>query len=424
MICAAAQQFDDWTATYRMLSKERIDRPAFFAPARQEVIERLKPGEPLVVIMDDTLIRKRGRKIPGAGWKRDPLGPAFHANLVWSQRFLQISAALPDEHQPGAARAIPIDFIHAPCPAKPKKKDPPEVWAEYRRQQAESKVSAVASNHLHQLRQQIAEKTIICSVDGGFTNQTVFRNPPDDTILIGRIRKDARLFRPPDAGEQSGRGRKRFYGQPLPTPEEIRKDNSISWQQVQAYASGRTHQFDVKHLPAVRWKGTGDRSAQALIIRPLAYRPRKGARLLYRNPVYLICTDPHLSVEKILQSYLWRWEIELNFRDEKTVFGVGQAQVRNDEAVEMAPALGVAAYSYLLLAGTAVEDGYLPLPKWRNSEPPQRTTTQMMQNLFRSQLWSIALENNKTHFADSYCQTQTQFFSQHSLNHAACYAFK
>jgi hypothetical protein len=66
----------------------------------------------------------------------------------------------------------------------------------------------------------------------------------------------------------------------------------------------------------------------------------------------------------------------------------------------------------------------LTVPKWRKSEPPQRTTTQMMQNLFRAQLWNIALENNKTHFADSYTTTQSAFFSQHSLNNAACYAFK
>ncbi|MDR2051685.1 MAG: hypothetical protein LBQ63_07950, partial [Deltaproteobacteria bacterium] len=38
----------------------------------------------------------------------------------------------------------------------------------------------------------------------------------------------------------------------------------------------------------------------------------------YRNPAYLLCTDPDLPVERLLQAYLWRWEIELNFRDEKT----------------------------------------------------------------------------------------------------------
>ena len=424
MLCTAAQQFEDWTAAYRIFSKARIDKAVLFAPARQAVIESLEDDEPLTVIMDDTLIRKRGRKVYGANWKRDPLGPPFHTNFVWGQRFLQMSAALPDSREKRAARAVPIDFIHAPSAVKPKKKDGPERWAAYRREQEESKVSAVAAKRLHQLRQEVEGKSIICSVDGGFTNQTVFRNLPENCTVIGRIRKDARLFLPPDESEQVHRGRKKFYGASLPTPEKVRQDESVPWQQVEAYAAGKRHQFEVKVMPAVRWKGSGERTVQVIIIRPLHYRPRQGAKMLYRDPVYLICTDPHLPLKKLLQSYLWRWEIELNFRDEKNIFGVGEAQVRNKEAVESAPALGVAAYAYLLLAGNKVKDGYLPLPKWRKSEPPQRTTTQMMQNLFRAQLWNIALENNKTHFADSYTPTQSAFFSQHPLNNAACYAFK
>jgi len=31
-----------------------------------------------------------------------------------------------------------------------------------------------------------------------------------------------------------------------------------------------------------------------------------GAKLLYRKPAYLICTDNELAIEKLLQAYLWR----------------------------------------------------------------------------------------------------------------------
>lgn len=121
MLCAAAEQFADWSAAYRLFTKERIDRQALFAPARDAVIERPRRDEPLVVMMDDTLIRKRGRKVHGTGWKRDPLGPHFCDNFAWGQRYLQRSAALPDDDCPGRARAIPVDFIHAPSPDKPRK---------------------------------------------------------------------------------------------------------------------------------------------------------------------------------------------------------------------------------------------------------------------------------------------------------------
>jgi hypothetical protein len=46
--------------------------------------------------------------------------------------------------------------------------------------------------------------------------------------------------------------------------------------------------------------------------------------LLYRQPAYLLCTDPQMALQEFLQLFLWRWDIEVNFRNEKTLLGVGQ----------------------------------------------------------------------------------------------------
>lgn len=71
--------------------------------------------------MDDTIIKKTGKHIPGTSWRRDPLGPAFHTNVIWGQRFLQISLALPRQCEMGQSRAIPVDFHHCPTALRPKK---------------------------------------------------------------------------------------------------------------------------------------------------------------------------------------------------------------------------------------------------------------------------------------------------------------
>lgn len=426
MLCAGAEQFVDWSAAYRLFAKERIDRQALFAPARSAVIERLRRDEPLVVMMDDTLIRKRGRKVHGTGWKRDPLGPHFCDNFVWGQRYLQMSAALPDRQCHGRARAIPIDFIHAPSPGRPRKSAPDEEWRKYRAMQAQMKVSTLAVDKLGELRRQVEDRRIICSVDGGFTNRTVFRRIPEKTTLIGRIRKDAKLFSQPEEESGSRRGRRKFYGKPLPTPEETRQDENIPWRVVEAFAAGKRHHFEVKVMPRVRWKGTGERDVQVVAVRPLAYRPRKGARLLYRNPVYLLCTDPDLDLEQLIQAYVWRWEIELNFKEEKTAIGVGEAEVRTKLSVESAPALVVAAYAYMLLAGTdeRVKGKTLPRPKWQKALEGERISSQQMRSLFRAQLWKIAIDTNKTHFANTTTETRTLFYSDNSLNHTVCYAIR
>ena len=359
MLCAGAMQFEDWSGAYRLFERERIDKQALFGVVRNAVLERLGPEKPLVIVPDDTLLRKRGKKVHGTGWKRDPLGPHFSTNFIWGQRFLQFSAILPDEARPGRARGIPIDFIHAPSASKPKKKAPEAEWEEFRRQQTVMKVSVVAAEKLKDLSHDVSDRRIVCAMDGGYTNRTVFRDIPENVTLIGRIRKDARLYAVPDNERLSGRGRRRCYGDALPTPEQVRQDEDIPWIQVEAFGAGKYHQFDVKVMPTVRWEGTGERTVQVVIIRPLAYRPRKGAKLLYRQPGYLICTDQDMPLGDLLQAYLWRWEIELNFRDEKTTLGVGDAQVRTPASVEAVPALIVASYAMLLLAG--IKRGTIPL---------------------------------------------------------------
>jgi hypothetical protein len=420
MLCTSAQQFADWSAAYRLFERQRFDTEALFVPARREVIRRLR-DEDLVVVMDDTLVRKRGKKIPGTGWKRDPLGPPFCTNFVWGQRFLQISAALPDTDTIGRARGIPIDITHAPSPVKPRRTAPKESWDDYRILQQTMKVSAVGLQRLVRLRQQLDHtRRLIVSVDGGFTNRTIFRDLPEDTIAIGRIRKDAKLYYPPETACR--RGRQRWYGTSLQTPEEIRKDEAFPWQTVKAFAAGTTHSFEVKTVGPVRWVGTGPANARLVVIKPLAYRPKKGARLLYREPVYLLCTDCSLPLEKLLQSYLWRWEVELNFRDEKTVIGVGEAQVRSRTAAESVPAFIVAAYAFLLLTADGADD--LPQPKWRKQDSADRLSTARMLGMMRSQLWGKAMGVYLPDFVRRKDSATNPVLFEKSLPDAVCYAFR
>jgi hypothetical protein len=259
LLATAGREFEDWSSAYRIFEQERIDRKALFYPIQRAVLDKSSDDMPLTVIMDDTLIRKRGQKVSGTAWKRDPLGPSWSVNFVWGQRFLQLSVALPEQGGDGRAVGIPIDFIHTPSAARPKKKASQEAWDEYKKEQEKLKLSTVAAQRLKELRTQTQGKKIICAFDGGYTNKTVFREQCENTVLIGRIRKDARLYAAPE--ESSIRkGRKKYYGVPMPTPEEIRQDESISWQTVPAYAAGKRHDFDIKTVAGIRWKGTGEQN--------------------------------------------------------------------------------------------------------------------------------------------------------------------
>jgi len=161
MLSAGGRQFEDWSAAYRLFEFGRFDRQALFNPIRRAVLDCIPREEPLVVMMDDTLLRKRGGKVHGTGWRRDPLGPHFCSNFVWAQRFLQLSAALPDSEVYGRARGIPLDFIHAPSAVKPKRNVSDEMLKEYRREQEEKKISNVAAKRLRLLREEVRERRIV-----------------------------------------------------------------------------------------------------------------------------------------------------------------------------------------------------------------------------------------------------------------------
>jgi hypothetical protein len=402
-ICATGRQDEDWSADYRLFSQSPWSQTDLFAPVVQGVLDRLAPGLPFVAALDDTRLPKTGTKIPGASRGRDPLSPPFHVNLIWAQRFLQVSGFVRDGETAAPARSIPVRYCHAPAVAKPKRSAPPEAWKAYEVERRRDNLSTRAVSALRELREdldcrQAADRRLIVTVDGSYTNQTVLKSPLERTTLIGRIRKDAKLFYPPAPATVAAKGRPRRYGAQAPTPEQLRRDDSIPWQEVQAFAAGRTHDFRVKTLGPVLWPKAGaDKPLQVMVIAPLSYRPRKGSPLLYRQPAYLICQDLTLPAETFLQYYLWHWGIEVNHRDEKQIVGVGEAQVRSPLSADRQPAFAVGCYSMLLLAGVqtfglTTAQTVSVLPKWRAGRPGSQPCTQDLLQRLRGEIWGDALD--------------------------------
>jgi len=415
MLTASGQQFMDWSSAYRLFSKQRVDTSKLFDVARAGVLKELDSHEIIVAHMDDTIIKKTGKHIPGAGWRRDPLGPPFHTNFIWGQRFIQISMALPDRQGCSQSRAIPVDFHHCPTAKKPNKKADEQDRENYKELQKKLKLSKQGSNRISLLRgaldkQGVNNKQLVISVDGSYTNKEVIKTLPVRVTLIGRIRKDTKLYAAPD--KQPEVGRKRVYGDRLPTPEQIRQSDQYPWQKVKAWAAGKEHQFDVKIIKNTLWRSAGqNHNLQLVVIRPLGYRLTKSSKILYRDPAYLICTDNHLNIEKLLQAYIWRWEIEVNFREEKSLLGCGQAQVRNPNSAESVPAFISVIYALLNLAAhrslKKSNELMLPRTKWYQKKEKKRHSTGDLINNMKAQAWSKSLNMNFSSFVNLETKSQS-----------------
>lgn len=384
------QRQQDWSADYRLFSQAHWEAQAAFAPVLTQALSHSSCGTQRVYFgQDDTLLRKTSRKIPGTTYARDPLSPPFQVNLVLGQRFVQTSLLL----QPGGAehpwRALPVSFTQAPTPKIPKRASP-EEQAALKEARKKHRLSLVALEQLQFCRRYLdsqpggRQRWLMDVVDGGYSNRTFFAGLPERTQVVARVRKDAkfRTYLPPVQRQGA-----RKYGPNLLTPLEYLQDPDLPWQSMNVLVAGKRRTLHYKEVPRLCWpRVTQDRQMRLIVIKAPGYRLRQGSKLLYREPAFLITTDLTTPATELIAAYLARWEVEVNFRDEKTLLGVGQAQVRHAQSVARAPAFLVAAYSMLLwsnirIFGDRRTQQFDRLPAWRNTKPARPSTRDLIRLL-------------------------------------------
>lgn len=372
-------------ADYKFYSESTWNVETLFNPIIELSAQYIE-GDYICIAADDTKVHKTGKKIPYAGWHADPLGPKFQTNLIWALRYLQISILLPlyanSEHTP--ARSIPVRFAAAPSIKKPGKKATPKEWENYKTLSKKHNLSTLFVEEIKQLRKSIDEKglinkTMLVTCDNAFCNKKCMRIDNSRIVMVARARKDAKLCR------LSTRARK-VYDDHKFTPEDVRKDESIPWSTKLFFYGGHWREIRYKTTANILWEnGTKRTPLQLIILAPIPYV--RGGQKNYRDPAYILATSLKVPVETLIQAYLDRWQIEYNHRDEKSILGVGQAQVWNEVSVKKQPAFHVAVYSALLMANVIaykdlIHADFGERPKWRKK--PKRNTCRALVGLLRS----------------------------------------
>jgi hypothetical protein len=349
-ICALDRHQQDWSADYKIYSRSQWNEEDLFTAVLESFLERYPHRTFFGVALDDTKVAKTGKKVPDTFWQRDPMSPPFRMNLLYGLRFLQASLLFPHyEEGPFPARAFPVRFTDAPAVKKPGKRAPKEAHVRYRQAIKTCNLSTqgldvMRSVRAHMDRSGAHDRIMLVSVDGSFCNKTVFRGSLDRIHIIARCRKDAALCFPASPGTR------RIYAPDVFRPEHVRKNAAMPWKRAFVHYGGKKRCIRYKQVDRVLWRrGAGPKELRLLVIAPQPYRVSPHARRNYRHPAYLLSTNTTFPARILLQVYFDRWQVEVNFRDEKDVFGVGQAQVRAPKSVARQPAFSVATYSLLLL---------------------------------------------------------------------------
>jgi hypothetical protein len=359
LLQAKGSSQQDWSADYRLHSRSRWKTEQLFAPTIAEA-QRLCGHKYIAVAFDDTKVRKSGKRIPGASFWVDPIGPKFRVQLLWGLRFLQASILVPAYKRGGlAARGIPAAFTEVPAVKRPKRGASQEECEAYRKAVRENNLSTAFVAQLKLIRQQLdgsgaESKLLIAVVDGSFCNRTCMRAQVERTVIVGRARKDAKLCYPSTEV-------RRTYDTKTFTPEDVRQDETIPWKIAKVFHGKRYRSIRYKEVTPILWRGgTGKTPVRLIVLAPTRYTPKRAARVgkrgkklkhyYYRRAGYLLCTDLQMPAAALIQHYFDRWQIEVNHKEEKDTLGVGEAQLRSSNSVSRQPALAVATYSALILA--------------------------------------------------------------------------
>lgn len=386
----------EWSADYKIFSRAIWKVGELFHSVLSAGVGALSVGSRVVIAMDDTSLPKTGTKIPQARYCHNPLAPKFlEKPIMWGIRMLHAALIIPNYvgHRP---LAISVGFEPVPAAEKPKAKKGEEVsaaqWAAYEGRKKELSLTTKAVKMIEAIREHLdldghAVRKLLIVADGSFTNGSVVRHLPHDTDLIGRFRKDARLFAP--LREKDG---KRIYGEEIQTPFKYRHDADVPTQEAFLHYGGHLRTIRFKDVPGVYWKqGTKGKLMRMLIVLPIPYRVPGKSKRGYNQEAYLLTTDLTSPADELIQAYLDRWQIEVLHRELKNGIGVGQVQAWNEEANNRIHGAQVATYSMLCLASLHTFEGkrtdaFPELPRWRKGKPPSRPSQHDLITILRNDL--------------------------------------
>lgn len=365
---------------YELFSESPWNPDDLFRPVIEQsakvCLEKVRSPEPwLPVALDDTLMKKTSYRIPGVTTARDPMSLPFHTNLVRGMRVLQASAVIPHYTTHNVpARAYPVASRIVPPAKKPGKKATDAEIAAWKEEKKQRNLNTAARDMCATLRKSydqagFAHARLLMTVDGSYSNGTMFKEPIDRVDFLARCRKDARLCRPAAPGLRGKYDHKTTF-----TPEELRKDSSSRWIRIRVFYGGKWRKVQVKVVRNIRWqKGAGARPLTLLVIKPREFRPSSKSKTYYKEAVYLLTTAVDICLTYAVRTYFGRAGIEDNFRDEKSIVGVNDAQVWSCESARRYIPFATAVYSMALMTsflelGPTRTEHYHRNPRWRSRQ--------------------------------------------------------
>ena len=333
---------------HRVLNRARWSGRAASHLLLKLLVQRFVPTGPVVLGIDDTIERRRGKRIQAKGIYRDPVRSS-HSHFVKASGLRWVSLML----------LAPVTWAHRTwalpfftCLA------PSERYRQKNRKRHKP-VLGWARQMVLQAQRWLPNRDLVIVGDSAFSAlEWLFALVRHNITVVTRLRLDAALYEPAPFRPPGTNGRPRKKGKRLPTPRRVLEGRTTHWQR----------------LTVPGWYGEGDRLIEIYSRTAVWYHtglpPVPIRWVLIRDPLRrfdpqaLLCTDLRQSPLTIVSWFVRRWQVEVTFQEVRRTLGVETQRPWTQSAMARTTPCLLAVFSLVtLLADRLARQDTLPLPQ-------------------------------------------------------------
>lgn len=347
---------------------------------------KLVPGNnPLVIFVDETLERRKGKKIKPKGYYRDAVRSSQSRvvktmGLKWSVMAFSVKL-------PFMIRTLALPFLSTLEPSK--KYDA----AKKRRHKTSLKWT---SQMILQIRRWVGKtRSLILVGDGAYAaGQLALNCISFGVTLVSRLKMNAAIFDFPEKKRPSQRGRPAKKGVKLKNFKEMLSLKGLPWKEMEVISYGGEKRIARVISNTCLWGADGTTPIPirwALVIDPTGKLA----------PLPLMSTDPLMTPEHMVELFVARWSIEVTFEETREHLGVETQRQWSDKAIARSTPILMGLYSCVcLIAKLLAMEGCLKvgMTSWH---PKEHITFSDMLRSVRQVIWRDNLFSRKVKITSS-----------------------
>ena len=363
----------------------------------------LPSGEPLILAIDETLERRRGRKIKYKGWFRDPIRSTVkHVTKALGIRWICLAILVP---VPWSTRLWALPFMTIPALG-------PKTSAKLKKQHRTLVEWAMIM--IEKVRHWQPEREMVLVGDGSYAAVVLVQRCQrlkQPVKLVSRLRLDATLHSFPGPQPKSKPGPKPKKGARQPSLAARLVDPKIRWRTMKlAWYGGDEKEIEFATGVCLWYR----RGFDPVLLRWVLVRCPQASF----KPEAFFCSDTHVSARQIVTWFIARWNIEVTFEELRAHLGFETQRQWSDKAIERTTPCLFGIFSLVVLMANMLHSETLPV-RQASWYPKQEAAFSDVLAAVRADLWHHLNYSTSSQDADMLLIPRATLVS---LLEVACYS--